>query len=29
MKKKLLVGLGLMVWVVVSTAVAEKKYAPG
>ena len=29
MKKILLVGLGLMAWVVASTAVAEKKYDPG
>ncbi len=29
MKKKLMVGLGMMVWVAASTAVAEKKYDPG
>ena len=29
MKKKLLLGLGLMAWVAASVAVAEKKYDPG
>jgi branched-chain amino acid transport system substrate-binding protein len=29
MKRKLLLGLGLMAWVAASTAVAEKKYDPG
>jgi len=29
MKKKLLLGLGLMAWMVASVAVAEKKYDPG